>query len=206
MQANGVNYAVKHMVLNDQESHRESVATFCNEQALREIYLRVCEGALAEGGAQSIMTAFNRLGVTYAAADKNLLTNVVRNEWGFRGHITTDGFSKSSLYKTHYEEMFDAGVTFFCLDPGETPAAMQSFIAAGDGYMLQLLRQMTKNNIYAAVNSVSANGLSSNSVVVTVVPWWQTAMLAATAVFALGFVTCGALCVAGIFSGKKKEG
>jgi len=206
MQANGVNYAVKHFVLNDQESHRESVATFCNEQALREIYLRVCEGGFAEGGANSVMTAFNRLGVIYAATDKNLLTNVLRKEWGFKGHITTDGFSKSSLYKTHYEEMFDAGLTFFCLDPGETPAAMQSFIAAGDGYMLQQLRQMTKHNIYAAVNSVSANGLSSNSVVVTVVPWWQTAMLCATAVFAVGFVVCTAVSAAGIFSGKKKEG
>ena len=206
MQANGINYAVKHFVLNDQESHRESVATFCNEQALREIYLRVGEGGFAEGGANSVMTAFNRLGVTYAATDKNLLTNVLRGEWGFQGHITTDGFSKSSLYKTHYEEMFDAGLTFFCLDPGETPAAIQSFIAAGDGYMLQQLRQMTKHNIYAAVNSVSVNGLSSNSVVVTIVPLWQTAMLAATAVFAVGFVVFGVLCVAGTFSGKKKEG
>ena len=76
---------------------------------------------------------------------------------GLHRHITTDGFSKSSLYKTHYEEMFDAGLTFFCLDPGETAAAIQSFIDAGDGYMLQCLRQMTKHNIYVAVNSVSAN-------------------------------------------------
>lgn len=206
MQANGVNYAVKHFVLNDQESHRESVSTFCNEQALRELYLRVCEGAFTEGGAHSVMTAFNRLGVIYAATDKHLLTNVLRDEWGFQGHITTDGFSKSSLYKTHYEEMFDAGLTFFCLDPGETPAAIQGFIAAGDGYMLQQLRQMTKHNIYAAVNSVSANGLSSNSVVVTIVPWWQTAMLTATALFAAGLVVCGALFAAGTFSDRKKEG
>ena len=72
--------------------------------------------------------------------------------------------------------------------------------------MLQQLRQMTKHNIYAAVNSVSVNGLSSNSVVVTIVPLWQTAMLAATAVFAVGFVVFGVLSVAGTFSGKKKEG
>ena len=204
MQENGINYAVKHFVLNDQESHRESLATFTNEQALREIYLRVCEGAFCEGGANSVMTAFNRLGVIYAATDKALLTDLLRGEWGFEGHITTDGFSKSSLYKTHYEEMFDAGLTFFCLDPGETAAAMLSFIEAGDGYMLQCLRQMTKHNIYAAVNSVSVNGLSSNSIVVTVVPWWQTAMLAATAVFALGFVVCTVICVVSICKDKKR--
>ena len=205
MQENGINYAIKHFVLNDQESHRESLATFTNEQALREIYLRVCEGGFAVGGANSVMTAFNRLGVIYAATDKALLTDLLRGEWGFEGHITTDGFSKSSLYKTHYEEMFDAGLTFFCLDPGETAAAMLSFIEAGDGYMLQCLRQMTKHNIYAAVNSVSVNGLSSNSIVVTVVPWWQTAMLAATAVFTLGFVVCTVICVASLVSGKKRS-
>ena len=202
MQENGINYAIKHFVLNDQESHRESLATFTNE---RELYLRVCEGGFAVGGANSVMTAFNRLGVIYAATDKALLTDLLRGEWGFEGHITTDGFSKSSLYKTHYEEMFDAGLTFFCLDPGETAAAMLSFIEAGDGYMLQCLRQMTKHNIYAAVNSVSVNGLSSNSIVVTVVPWWQTAMLAATAVFTLGVLVCTVSCVASLVSGKKRS-
>lgn len=162
-------------------------------------------GAIVEGGAQSVMTAFNRQGVIYSATNKNLLNNVLRGEWGFQGHITTDGFSKSSLYKTHYEEMFDAGMDFFCLDPGETPAAIQSFVANGDGYMLQCLRNMTKHNVYAAVNSVSVNGLSSNSVVVTVVPWWQTALLAATAVFTIGFVASTALYAVELASDKKRK-
>ncbi len=205
MQENGINYAIKHFVMNDQETNRESVATFASEQAIREIYLRVCEGAIVEGGAQSVMTAFNRQGVIYSATNKNLLNNVLRGEWGFQGHITTDGFSKSSLYKTHYEEMFDAGMDFFCLDPGETPAAIQSFVANGDGYMLQCLRNMTKHNVYAAVNSVSVNGLSSNSVVVTVVPWWQTALLAATAVFMIGFMASTALYAVELASDKKRK-
>lgn len=54
------------------------------------------------------MTAFNRIGVVYCAANLPLLNNVLRGEWGFKGHITTDGFSKSSLYKTHYMEMITA--------------------------------------------------------------------------------------------------
>ncbi len=204
MQANGINYAIKHFVLNDQESHRESLSTFLNEQAMREIYLRACEGAFVEGGANSVMTAFNRIGVIYAATDKTLLTDLLRGEWGFEGHITTDGFSSTSLYKTHYAEMFDAGLTFFCLDSGETTAAIISYIEDGDGYMLQLLRQMTKYNIYAAVNSVSVNGLSSNSVVVTTVPWWQTAMLAVTGISALAFVVCTISCVVNIATSKKR--
>lgn len=78
--------------MNDQESGRESLSTFANEQTVRETYLRAFEGAFVEGGAQSVMTAFNRIGVVYAAVNVPLLKNVLRGEWGFKGHITTDGF------------------------------------------------------------------------------------------------------------------
>ena len=60
MQANGVNYCIKHFAMNDQESGRESLNTFATEQTVREAYLRAFEGAFVEGGAQSTMTAFNR--------------------------------------------------------------------------------------------------------------------------------------------------
>lgn len=198
MQANGINYAVKHFVMNDQETCRESLATFASEQTIREEYLRSFEGSLAAGGALSVMTAFNRIGVTYVATCVELLTDVLRGEWGYKGHITTDAFNTSSLYKTHYLEMCSAGITFYCLDPGYNAAAIEAAINAGDGNMLRVLRGMTKYNIYAAAHSVSVNGLNSNSIVVTVVPWWETAMLAATAVFALGFVVCLVGCVIGV--------
>lgn len=68
MQANGVNYCIKHFAMNDQESGRESLNTFATEQTVREAYLRAFEGAFVEGGAQSTMTAFNRIGVVYCAA------------------------------------------------------------------------------------------------------------------------------------------
>ncbi len=204
MQANGVNYAIKHFALNDQETGRESLNTFANEQTIRENYLRSFEGAFCEGGALSVMTAFSRFGCIYAATSVPLLTNVLRGEWGFKGHVTTDGFSASSLYKTHYLEMFTAGVDFFCLDPGKTPEAMKAAIDSGDGYMMQCLRDMTKRNVYAASRTVSTNGLSSNSVVVTIVPWWQILMLAVTGVCAIGVVVCTVISATGIY-GKKRE-
>lgn len=205
MQAGGVNYCAKHFALNDQESGRESLNTFATEQAIREEYLRAFEGAFVEGGAQSVMTAFNRIGVVYAAVNLPLLTNVLRGEWGFKGHITTDGFSKSSLYKTHYMELITAGVDFLCLDPGETAAAVTAAIDAGDGYIMQQLREATKANVYAAVHSISANGLSSNSIVVNVVPWWETALLAATVIFGIAFIGCTIASIVMTYGKKNKN-
>ena len=59
MQAQGVIYCPKHFVLNDQETFREGISTFANEQSIREIYMRAFEGALCEGGAMGVMTSFN---------------------------------------------------------------------------------------------------------------------------------------------------
>lgn len=195
MQDNGITYCIKHFALNDQETSRESLSTFATEQAIREEYLRVFEGAICEGGALGVMASFNRVGVIYAAVNKELLTSVLRNEWGFKGHVTTDGFSSASSYKTHFSEMIAAGIDYLCLDPGETGAAVKAAIDSGDGYMMECLRRTAKNNIYVASRSTSVNGLSSNSVVITVVPWWEITMLIATAVFAAGFVVCVVLMV-----------
>lgn len=192
MQANGVQCCVKHFALNDQETHRESVATFANEQSIREEYLRAFEGALADGNAASVMTAFNRIGVKYAGNNYNLITNVLREEWGFEGHATPDGYS-ANVFKTHYLETIAAGIDYNCLDPSYTETAVIEAIDNGDGYMLECLRRSAKNNVYASVRTVLANGLSTNSIVVTVVPWWKTALLAADAVFALGFVAFAVL-------------
>lgn len=208
MQANGVNYCIKHFAMNDQESGRESLNTFATEQTVREAYLRAFEGAFVEGGAQSTMTAFNRIGVVYCAANLPLLNNVLRGEWGFKGHITTDGFSKSSLYKTHYMEMITAGVDFLCLDPGETAAAVTAVTAAidaGDGYIMQQLREATKANVYAASRSISVNGLSSNSIIVNIVPWWEIVLLVVTAICGIAFIGCTVACVVMTYGKKNKK-
>lgn len=205
MQNQGVAYCIKHFALNDQDSHRESLNTFANEQTVRENYLRVFEGAFCEGGALSVMTAFNKIGVTYTAANVNLLQNVLRGEWGFKGHVTTDGFTTASKFKNHYMEMVAAGVDYVCLDSGTVAGAVLEAIENGDGYMMECLRNATKRNVYVASRSVAMNGLSSDTVVVTVVPWWQTALLAATAVFAVGFVACTVVFTVDLL-GEKKSG
>lgn len=90
-QAEGILCFIKHFALNEKESSgRNQLLTYCNEQALREIYLKPFEIAVKEGGAKGIMTAFNYIGNVWAGADPRLLEDVLRNEWGFCGVVSTD--------------------------------------------------------------------------------------------------------------------
>ena len=80
----------KHFAVNDQEKNREGTSTFLTEQALREIYLRPFQLVVQEGKASAIMSSYNRLGNMETAASYPLLTEVLREEWGFKGHIISD--------------------------------------------------------------------------------------------------------------------
>ena len=93
-QAKGVYAFLKHFALNDQETNRtHMLATWTNEQAMREVYLRPFEIGVKDGGAHAIMSAFNYIGPEYAGANSALLKNVLRDEWGFRGMVLTDYFA-----------------------------------------------------------------------------------------------------------------
>lgn len=81
---------IKHFALNDQETNRDSLHTYSNEQAIREIYLRPFEMAVKDGGASGVMTSMNYIGDVYASAHEGLLTEVLRGEWGFEGSVITD--------------------------------------------------------------------------------------------------------------------
>ncbi|MCK0472298.1 glycoside hydrolase family 3 protein [Halalkalibacter sp. APA_J-10(15)] len=84
---------MKHFALNDQEENRTlGLMTWANEQTVRDIYLKPFEIAVKEGGASGVMSGFNSIGTVWAGASSNLLQEVLRNEWGFRGHVNTDFF------------------------------------------------------------------------------------------------------------------
>ncbi|MBQ1492719.1 MAG: beta-glucosidase, partial [Blautia sp.] len=82
----------KHFAVNDQETNRDhgGLATWLNEQALREIYLKGFELAIKGGSATGIMSSFNRIGATPTAESAPLLKTVLRDEWGFKGAVITD--------------------------------------------------------------------------------------------------------------------
>ena len=86
----GVYCYFKHFAVNDQEKNREGTSTFLTEQTLRECYLKPFQMAVQEGKATGIMSSYNRLGLMETAASYPLLTEVLRNEWGFTGSIISD--------------------------------------------------------------------------------------------------------------------
>ncbi|MGI8791933.1 MAG: glycoside hydrolase family 3 C-terminal domain-containing protein, partial [Acidimicrobiales bacterium] len=90
VQSGGVSACVKHFVANDSEFERFSISSEVPERALREIYLRPFEAAVTEGGTWSIMSAYNRVGGTFASEHQWLLTDLLRDEWGFEGFVVSD--------------------------------------------------------------------------------------------------------------------
>ncbi|MDR3734286.1 MAG: glycoside hydrolase family 3 C-terminal domain-containing protein [Acidobacteriaceae bacterium] len=90
VQSQRVAAAVKHFCCNNREWNRNWYMSNVSERALRELYLPGFEAAIKEGGAWGVMTAANGINGHYAAAQKDLITGVLRNEWSFKGIVLTD--------------------------------------------------------------------------------------------------------------------
>ncbi len=96
VQSEGVASCVKHFVGNDTEFERNTINAEIDERTLREVYLAPFEATVRQGNAKSIMTAYNRVNGPYAADSKELLTDILRNEWGFDGLVMSDWFGLHS--------------------------------------------------------------------------------------------------------------
>jgi len=96
MQKYQVTGTIKHFACNNQEFMRSKVDTVASERALREIYLRGYEIAVKEAGAFSIMTSYNRINGIHAASNYDLLTTVLRGEWGYQGIVMTDWWAQGN--------------------------------------------------------------------------------------------------------------
>ena len=86
----GLVVTIKHFVMNDQESHREGVFTWADEQTMREIYLKAFEIPIKESPCLGVMSAFNRIGTNWCGGSSALLNDLLRGEWGFDGFVVSD--------------------------------------------------------------------------------------------------------------------
>lgn len=86
----GTAVCVKHFAVNNQETNRAGVDVQIDERTLRELYLKPFEASVREGGAWSVMSAYNKLNGTYCAENEHLLNEILRGEWGFNGPVISD--------------------------------------------------------------------------------------------------------------------
>ncbi len=90
VQDKGTAVCIKHFAVNNQETNRGSVDAQLDERTLREIYLKPFESAVIEGGAMSVMPAYNKVNGDYCSENEHLLNEILRGEWGFKGFTVSD--------------------------------------------------------------------------------------------------------------------
>lgn len=200
-QSKGLCCYIKHFALNDFETYRQSVATFATEQAIREIFLKPFQYAVEEGGATAVMTSFNRIGCRWAGAHKGLLTEVLRNEWGFVGVTLTDAVMANRNWMD-VSIGIEAGNDTW-LSSGDWLVAKIVDWAKNDAKFLSNLRNSCHNFLYAYVNSTVINGISSTDKVVSVTPAWQMSLYIVDGLF--GVLAVASFVLAIISSVRKEE-
>ena len=173
IQSKGVYVYNKHFVLNDQENNRAGIATWINEQALRENYLRAFELPIVNADAKCVMTAFNRLGAQWAGAYTELLTDWLRGEAGMEGFAVTDMYDDTYMVKANEVVAGNDIPDNYVGDDISQFAAYGPNGSTPNAAVAQALRTSSKRVLYTVLHSRGMDGISSNTQIVSVTPWWQ---------------------------------
>ena len=207
MQKMGINVAPKHLAANDQETNRYGVGTFMTEQTLREGPLKGFEAAFTIGGALGVMTTYSRIGCTYVGQSSAMQEDLLTGEWGFNGVIISDAVTGKAYQ--HPIEMQAAGNDMYCINVGAdffaAPKIKKAILDNDDGYLLGKLRETNKQFYYSFANSNLVNGLTHDSVVADVLPWWQGLIIAVIVLLSVCTAGCLTMSVLSYVFGKKEK-
>lgn len=198
----GVVSTVKHFALNDQETNRMGGAIFANEQTIRQLYLRPFEMSVRDGGATAMMASMNRIGSRWTGGHKGLMTNTLREEWGFNGFVVTDQASYSVFAYEDLREGLEAGTDLWLnTDAGLWKLPDDDMT---DGVIANMQRA-AHNISYAISRSNAMNGLSANSKIVKVTPLWRWGVYALDGVVTVGAVALIAIATLQILRRRKRD-
>lgn len=183
--AKGVYTFVKHFALNDQETNRDTngLLVWANEQSMRELYFKPFEMAVKDGETTAMMSAFNRLGTTWTGGSYPLLTELLRDEWGFTGMVITDYALNRYL---NPEQMIRAGGDLALTQGGKIPSMSDT-----SATQVAAIRLATKNILYTIVNSNAMNITVSKYLP----PVWVVVVTYTNIVAGLGYVTWGSIVI-----------
>lgn len=198
----------KHFAFNHQESNRSGLSTFLTEQAARENELRGFQMSLSSNNAQGVMTAFNRAGTTFDGAYRNLLVNLLRNEWGYKGWIVTDMINGADYM--NWRDVTAAGgggtLTTSAYDTSTIGAmAASKGEIEKDTWFQEQMKQSIKYFLYNIAQSNAMNGISSTSQIVYITTWYEQALQIATWSLAALTAVCLVMAVVKDFKSRKKD-
>ena len=201
---------LKHFAINDIESNRTGLSTFITEQAARENALRAFQGPLTNGSKAGVMTAYNRVGTTFSGGNRGLVTQILRNEWGFDGWIMTDYAAAGFDYMNWLDNIYAGGGALLCTSANYSTSAHGSMSDAkiisqvkADSAFQHEMQEALKHFMYVFAGSNAMNGVSANTKIVYVRTWWENALTAAD--IALGVLTVAALAGYAVAAAKAKK-
>jgi beta-glucosidase len=205
-QSKGVVTYLKHYALNDQETNRvaNGVATWANEQAIREIYLKAFEipakqvnssvtfysgdnRTTRDIGLTGMMSSFNRIGAVWAGGSYPLMTEVLRDEWGFRGSVITD----FNLFGYMFPDQAVRAGTDFML----TFTPMKSMEDSTSAAAVANLRKSMHNVLYAVANSNAMNGIAPGSTIIVHMATWRIIQIIINIVIGLLLILAAVLVI-----------
>ena len=176
MQSKGVVTYVKHFVANDEETNRNGVAIWLNEQEMREIVLLPFEYSFRPdmGNAHATMTSFNRIGCLWTSASSALMETVLRDEWGFDGFAITDMASSNAKTFMTFVDGIANGTSLY--DGAGSEKALDDY--HNNAFFANKMREACHRILYVTANySAAMNGISAADRIVPLITWWEATVI-----------------------------